>query len=849
METELSEPIQLTPMLSLTVALLYMMTADGEIEEHESSQLQAVVGGNEDALDLAMEYVETVPLSQFLAEAPEQLNNEDRLCILCNVCDSIMADGQVNSAELALFTQMSNAFGVSSQTFEPYFKAIEFKNKKSILGTYSAENLNAVVIPAHLAMAAGIVYMMSVDGNIAKEEIGQLKLMIGEFEGLQTAAMKYVRNFKMSQFLKESTPYLNQQQKLLILTVIFDAMQSDGKVDEKELSLFETIQKAYGIPQDAFKSLEHALTTKNIKPFGLDVVDPKSMHKRRSKRKPHADGGMFSIGRGKKAAEAIEQRHFNEKTGEWEEVSSASHAGNIVHRTLDSNIKDVSEGFKNQADVNQMANNAQQKERKLKLARHAVDPNLQHAEETAGKANIQNVEDAATKANIQNVQGAAASANIQNVQGAAAKTNSQGMGQDSLTDNLQAIGVDVLKERTQDLPTDQAMHSLSEMATESRLESLQDDINQVHEKLDQVKPTKQWVRLDALFTGKDDKKKKKEARSGESSKDNIQGLATASVKDNKQPLANAAEKENKQPVASAAVKDNKQPLANAAEKENKQPVASAPVKDNKQPLANAAEKDNKQPVASAAVKDNIQALSSSSYQDVTAALPPQGSSLGDILHTRLAPPEHVEASPIHPEETDDDALSSSHAVSAEQQAIDDMPTQDAALADLDTSSLEEEDGGIRLRTLFLVLAINLPLVVFAYGWIYPTMVCQGQSQQWQTFSPDSDLSASKVMEDQQIFERHLLQLRRGEININNQRFPLYKELNPHNHFAQQTKDGFKGSYSNHVVDSMNYAFQFNKATGELNINTNAVGVRFFDGESGRVEVFSNFKGQCENRWF
>jgi uncharacterized tellurite resistance protein B-like protein len=295
MENELLEPIQLTPMLSLAVALLYMMTADGEIEEHESSQLQAVVGGNEDALDLAMEYVETVPLSQFLADAPDQLNNEDRLCILCNVCDSIMADGQVNSAELALFTQMSNAFGVSSQTFEPYFKAIEFKNKKSILGKYTAESLNAVVIPPHLAMAAGIVYMMSVDGHIAKEEIGQLKLMIGEFEGLQTAAMKYVRNFKMSQFLKESTPYLNQQQKLLILTVIFDAMQSDGKIDEKELSLFETIQKAYGVPSDAFKSLEHALTTKNIKPFGLDVIDPKSMHKRRSKRKPHAEGGMCQI--------------------------------------------------------------------------------------------------------------------------------------------------------------------------------------------------------------------------------------------------------------------------------------------------------------------------------------------------------------------------------------------------------------------------------------------------------------------------------------------------------------------------------------------------------------------------
>jgi uncharacterized tellurite resistance protein B-like protein len=57
METELSEPIQLTPMLSLAVALLYMMTADGDIEEHESSQLQAVLGGNDEALVLAMEYV------------------------------------------------------------------------------------------------------------------------------------------------------------------------------------------------------------------------------------------------------------------------------------------------------------------------------------------------------------------------------------------------------------------------------------------------------------------------------------------------------------------------------------------------------------------------------------------------------------------------------------------------------------------------------------------------------------------------------------------------------------------------------------------------------------------------
>ena len=272
------------------------------------------------------------------------------------------------------------------------------------------------------------------------------------------------------------------------------------------------------------------------------------------------------------------------------------------------------------------------------------------------------------------------------------------------------------------------------------------------------------------------------------------------------------------------------------------------MKDNKQPVASAAVKDNKQPVASAAVKDNIQALSAASVQDAIAALPPQGSSLGDILHTRLAQGEPADSDQNLSGDTAQAQSAVAHAESSDLQDLDGMSSQEAELAALETSSLEEEDGGIRLRTLVLVFVISLPLVVLAYGWIYPTMVCQGQSHQWQTFSPDNDVSGPKIMEDQQIFERHLLQIRRGEVNINNQRFPLYKELNPHNHFAQQTKDGFKGTYSNHVVDSMRFAFMFNKTTGELTINANSEGVRYFDGESGRVEVFSNFKGQCENRW-
>ena len=753
METELSEPIQLTPMLSLAVALLYMMTADGDIEEHESSQLQAVLGGNDEALELAMEYVETWPLTQFLKESPPQLSEADRLCILCNACDSVMSDGKIESAELAMFQQMSEAFGVSAQAFAPYFKAIEFKNNKSILGPYDPESLNAVIIKPHLAMAAAIMYMMSADGKIAKEEIGQLKLMIGEFEGLQTTAMKYVRNFKMSQFLKESAPYLNDQQKLLILTVIFDAMQSDGEVENEELELFKTIQKAYGIKDDAFQSLASAITTKNIKPFGLDVIDPKAMHKRRAKRKPRSDTGLFSFKKSADKSDPRDQRHLKGSAdGAWQAQGSVDAKGNIIQQTLDSNIQDVSESFKNQADINLVSDNAKQKDQQPTLARDA------------STGNIQNIQNDGVKANIQGIPTDASQANIQGISTEAVKANIQGIPTDASQANVQGIDVKTLKSNNQGLPVDRYNDIMAEIDHDSRMESLQAEIKYLHEKLDQVKPTKQFVSLDTLFSRKS---KKQEVQVGKDAND-----------------------------------------------------------------------------------DNIQLIQANHILDSEAIASNHKSQLSDILHQRIGSllplNEHPSKAQTETLQVTADWLSAHDPASMASTV---QPNEDGESLNLELPVEEELDGGIRLRSLLLLLAVSCPLVVFAYGWIYPTMVCQGQAHQVQSWSPDGELSEPRVIEDDRQPERHLLQIRRGEVNINNQRFPLFKELNPSNHFAQNTHEGFNGSYTNHVVDRMDYAFTYNKRNGELSIASKSYGVRYFDGQSGRVEITSNFKGQCENRWF
>jgi hypothetical protein len=589
--------------------------------------------------------------------------------------------------------------------------------------------------------------------------------------------MKYVRNFKMSQFLKESAPYLNDQQKLLILTVIFDAMQSDGEVENEELELFKTIQKAYGIKDDAFQSLASAITTKNIKPFGLDVIDPKAMHKRRAKRKPRSDTGLFSFKKSADKSDPRDQRHLKGSAdGAWQAQGSVDAKGNIIQQTLDSNIQDVSESFKNQADINLVSDNAKQKDQQPTLARDASTGNIQNIQNDGVKANIQGIPTDASQANIQgisteavkaNIQGIptdASQANIQGISTEAVKANIQGIPTDASQANVQGIDVKTLKSNNQGLPVDRYNDIMAEIDHDSRMESLQAEIKYLHEKLDQVKPTKQFVSLDTLFSRKS---KKQEVQVGKDAND-----------------------------------------------------------------------------------DNIQLIQANHILDSEAIASNHKSQLSDILHQRIGSllplNEHPSKAQTETLQVTADWLSA-HDPATIASTV--QPNEDGESQDLELPVEEELDGGIRLRSLLLLLAVSCPLVVFAYGWIYPTMVCQGQAHQVQSWSPDGELSEPRVIEDDHQPERHLLQIRRGEVNINNQRFPLFKELNPSNHFAQNTHEGFNGSYTNHVVDRMDYAFTYNKRNGELSIISKSDGVRYFDGQSGRVEITSNFKGQCENRWF
>ena len=395
------EHIDLSPPLVLAAALMYMMASDGEIKDSESSQLQSVLGGNDELVACAASYVQSVPLDTFLMEAADSLSGLDKLCILTNVCDSFLADGQADDAELLLFSRMCESFGFDEVAFEPYLKTIQFKNDKSILGRY---NLAATMDPKgivsnHMALAACIVYMMASDGNIGPEEIGRLQAAIGEYPGLQSAALKYAVKVKSAQFLKEVVPSLNENIKLLILTNVCDTLLSDGVVEPAEKKLFASMLTSFGYSEKSFRTYYETLHIKNVKSFNLDdFADSAAAHVFRSA-KYQASQAAFN------AAHA----------GEGEQI------GAVIHRTMEDNISSVSKNAGGQDNVHTMTENANNRQNIQKIDAGQHEENIQFVDGRAHSAeNIQFVDSTGRlQENIQYVDSSdAMSPNIQRLDAA-----------------------------------------------------------------------------------------------------------------------------------------------------------------------------------------------------------------------------------------------------------------------------------------------------------------------------------------------------------------------------------------------------------------------------------------------
>jgi uncharacterized tellurite resistance protein B-like protein len=398
-----NEKIQLTPYLSLACALLYMASSDGELGVHESSHLQSVLGGDEEVLRYGVRFVQTVSFDGFLIDAPELLSTKDKWCILANVCDALLSDGHAAEAELALFARLRQAFGVTEKQFEPFFKIFALKNDKSLLGRYAGVREDRQPMTPHLALASALLYMLTSDGSIGAQEIGQLESVIGEFEDLQKVALSYVRTVKMKAFLDEASAVLKPEQKLYILTNVCDSMLADGEVANIEDKLFLSMLHSFGYNEASFARFYQVLETKSVKPFDTSQFKNRVKHERQAG-SDDGEGVTFNnelsapnLAGAEATAQAASQQ------GAWQVGAAELEMNQFIARQMQDNKQSLSKDFNGQANI-------------AMVEKNALDGlNLQQIEDLQSDANWQQVDVSESLANKQLIDSGGPDLNVQDV--------------------------------------------------------------------------------------------------------------------------------------------------------------------------------------------------------------------------------------------------------------------------------------------------------------------------------------------------------------------------------------------------------------------------------------------------
>lgn len=130
-----SEKAALSPKKALTVSMLYIMAADGELDPEELGLLFSVAGINSrNELDEAVKYVRSTKWNEFLDQVKNGnvLNEEQKLYILCNMLDSSLSDGTAEPEEQQLILKFMESFAISEAQFKAYFDVISFKNNRKL---------------------------------------------------------------------------------------------------------------------------------------------------------------------------------------------------------------------------------------------------------------------------------------------------------------------------------------------------------------------------------------------------------------------------------------------------------------------------------------------------------------------------------------------------------------------------------------------------------------------------------------------------------------------------------------------------------------------------------------------
>ncbi|MEI6769186.1 MAG: hypothetical protein WCL48_09565, partial [Betaproteobacteria bacterium] len=535
-----THPSGLTPHTTLVAALLYMMSTDGDLAPEEIATLQESVGKDENAIPVARTYIKKNKFSNFLKDANEILDRPSKLCVLANVYECMHSDGVVQKAETNLFQKMQKDFGFTDKTFDKVSSVLITKNGHAVLGTYEPEKAKKSIITPHLILAASILYMMSADGEVSNEEIGQLSAVINPYEGLQSVAMAYVEKHQLHEFVPLATKALNAAQKTYILLNLCDSMLIDGFAEPREVEIFNQFLEAFGYSENAFQHYYSVIHIKNVKPFeskdsSLEVSTGLFQNIINDEK-----GGFTVTGSGERSPK---DKLLHDRVIEDDED------GEKIRRTMDENTKNVKHDFGSKEHLAVVTENATSTQKQAFINQEQTDLNVQKA---AGDAD---------KENVQKVKGGSEDNNIQNISSDPNHENTQKLNLDKDQNNIQSVENKTDQDNVQSLPTDgfgnniQSIHTGSETENKAKIEASEQSSTSI-----KIPPSADGT--------------------------NIQNLEGAGATQNNQKIDSDALGENLQSIDSASFADNHQAIDSRLGSGNKAKILADDFQINVQAIEN-----------------------------------------------------------------------------------------------------------------------------------------------------------------------------------------------------------------------------------------------------------------------
>ena len=129
--------MELSPKLILAIALQYVASADGNIDEDETTHLISIMHSDSKIIMQADKYIryairDNITFDDFLDEGNKKLSYTQKECIILNMIDMMLVNNVVDVYEEKLIKHVVKKFDIDMQKYQVYKELMIKKNDVSV---------------------------------------------------------------------------------------------------------------------------------------------------------------------------------------------------------------------------------------------------------------------------------------------------------------------------------------------------------------------------------------------------------------------------------------------------------------------------------------------------------------------------------------------------------------------------------------------------------------------------------------------------------------------------------------------------------------------------------------------